>query len=461
MKYKREQKTTILVVLITAFVTTFTGSALNLSIPDLGGYFGVSAGAVGWLVTAYMLTVAALSVPFGKLADRAGRKRILTVGILIFSASSGAAAFGVSLWMLIALRVVQGVGGAMIFSTNIPVLIGAFSGEERGKILGYSIAATYTGLSAGPVLGGFLNYHLGWRSIFALTALIGAVALFLAWLRLPADKKNTSRRQPRDIWGNLLYVAMITLTMYGLSELDRGKLPFLVTGVGVAIGVLFVYRQLHTEHPVIQVRIFRKNPAYACANAAALLNYGATFAISYLLSIYLQAVKGYSSQTAGFILIAQPALMALLSPLAGRISDRFSPFLLSSIGMALCAGGLFLFAGIGETTSLFFIFAALVITGVGFAFFSSPNTNAVMSCVEEKDYGVASSILATMRSVGHTLSMVVVTVVVRLHMGEKALEDAGAELLIKTMRAAFLLFAAACTAGVLISLKRNPSEKQD
>lgn len=461
MKHKREQKTTILIVVITAFVTTFTGSALNMSIPDMGRQFGVSAGTVGWLVTAYMLTVAALSVPFGRLADRNGRKGILTAGILIFSASSGVAVFGTSIWVLIGLRVTQGIGGAMIFSTNIPVLVSAFSGEERGKILGYSIAATYTGLSAGPVLGGLLNYHLGWRSIFALTALIGAAALALAWSRLPGEKKETSRQQPRDIWGNLLYVAMITLIMYGLSELDQGLLSFLVTGAGVASGILFVYRQLRTAHPVIQVRMFGRNPAYTCANAAALLNYGATFAISYLISIYLQEVKEYSSQTAGFILIVQPALMALLSPFAGRLSDRFSPFWLSSFGMALCAGGLFLFAGIGENTSLLFLFAALVITGIGFAFFSSPNTNAVMSCVEERDYGVASSILATMRSVGHTLSMVVVTVVVRLYMGEKALEDAGAELLVKTMRAAFLGFAAACAVGVFISLKRNSSEKQD
>lgn len=457
MKYEKEQKTTIFVVITTAFITTFTGSALNLSIPDMGQHFHVSASTVGWLITAYMLTVAALSVPFGRIADLTCRKRILVLGILIFSLSSAGAVFGISMWMLVLLRIIQGLGGAMIFSTNTAVLISAFPGKDRGKVLGYSIASTYVGLSAGPVVGGFLNHQLGWRSIFALTAVIGFIVLIIAWRKLPrAECEN--RGSSYDISGSLLYVAMIVLTMYGLSELKVQMLPIAMLVCGLVLGVIFVCRELKAKDPVIQVRIFKENIAYSFSNLAALFNYGATFAIGYLMSIYLQVVMGFSSQTAGLILIVQPGLMAVLSPYAGRLSDRVSPFKLASFGMGLCAAGVLICGFVGLHTPLWVVIAALFVTGVGFAFFSSPNTNAVMACVEQQDYGVASSILATMRSIGHTASMVIVTVIVGRYMGDKALADAEPELLIKTMHTAFFIFTGICAAGVFISLKRKGSK---
>ncbi|MDE8731932.1 MFS transporter [Eubacteriales bacterium DFI.9.88] len=459
MKYEKEQRTTIFVVITTAFITTFTGSALNLSIPDMGHHFNVSASFVGWLVTAYMLTVAALSVPFGRIADLTCRKRILVIGILIFSLSSTASVFGISMWMLIGLRILQGLGGAMIFSTNTAVLISAFPGKDRGKVLGYSIASTYVGLSAGPVIGGFLNHNFGWRSIFALTAVIGFVVLIIAWSKLPKDSCE-SKGADYDILGNLLYIGMIVLTMYGLSDFKMELLPIALVACGLLLGVFFVRHELKIKNPVVQVRIFKSNLAYSFSNLAALLNYGATFAIGYLMSIYLQVVMGYSSQAAGFILIAQPALMAILSPYTGRLSDRISPFKLASFGMGLCAAGVLIFAFVGMNTPLWVIIGALVITGIGFAFFSSPNTNAVMACVEAKDYGVASSILATMRSIGHTSSMVIVTVIVSRYMGSQALSDAQPELLIRTMHTAFLIFAGICATGVFISLKRKSGKKE-
>lgn len=345
----------------------------------------------------------------------------------------------------------------MVFSTNTAVLISAFPGKDRGKVLGYSIASTYVGLSAGPVIGGFLNHNLGWRSIFALTALIGIVVLIIAWSKLPKDDCSHDKAN-YDVLGNILYIGMIVLTMYGLSEFSMKPVPVALVACGLLLGFLFVRHELKLENPVVQVRIFKSNIAYSFSNLAALLNYGATFAIGYLMSIYLQVVMGYSSQTAGFILIAQPALMAILSPYTGKLSDRISPFKLASFGMALCAAGVLIFAFVGMNTPLWIIIAALVITGIGFAFFSSPNTNAVMACVEPENYGVASSILATMRSIGHTSSMVIVTVIVAKYMGDQALADAEPELLIQTMHTAFLIFAVVCAVGVFISLKRKHKE---
>ncbi len=454
-KNKRSiQLSTILVVVITAFITTFTGSALNLSIPSMGSEFHASATAVGWIVTGYILAAAVLSVPFGRLADLTGRKRILVIGILIFALCSGGSAFVRSMSMLLLLRAVQGIGAAMIFSTNTAVLISAFSPEKRGKVLGYSIASTYIGLSAGPVVGGLLNHYLGWRSIFVLTFAVSAVVFFIALKKLPAGRVE-SNGQSLDVLGNILYILMLTLIMFGLSTISSLLYAKYLVAAGIIFFVLFVLHELRTKSPIVEVRLFAHNIGYSFSNLAALMNYGATFALSYLLSIYLQVVMGFDSQISGLVLISQPLMMAILSPYAGRLSDRVSPFKLASFGMGLCALGLFSFIFISESYPFPLIIVNLLVVGVGFAFFSSPNTNAVMACVEKNDYGVASSILATMRSIGHSASMAVVTYIVARQMGNVTLGEAEPKLLVETMHISFIVFTCVCAVGIFISLKRK------
>lgn len=471
MEKTTEQRITIAVVVITAFITTFTGSALNLSVPDIGQQFGVSANFVGWLVTGYTLAVAAFSVPIGRLADITCRKTVLVTGLIIFVACCIAAVFSVSMVMLLIVRVIQGIGAAMIFSTNTAILISAFPGNMRGRVLGYSIASTYTGLSAGPVVGGFLNHNLGWKSIFILTGVLGMAALITAAAKLPKgaeDEENRNavpdgaivKRRSFDMLGNVFFVAFIVMVMYGLSEMGSGSadataIAAAVTAAGILFGVLFIRHELKTDEPTVNVRLFKENIGYAFSNFSALLNYSATFAISYLISIYLQVVLGYSSQSAGLIMIFQPIIMAILSPVMGRLSDKYSPFKMSSIGMAFCAAGAALFIFIGQETSPVVIITALMITGLGFSLFSSPNTNAVMSCVDKEEYGVASSILATMRSIGHTMSMVIVTVIVTRYMGDTPLAEAEPETLVKVINTSFIAFTVICGAGVFISLKRK------
>lgn len=453
-KATHHQLATLSVVIVTAFITTFTGSALNLSIPTIGTEFHASASLIGWIVTGYMLSCAALSVPFGRIADLTGRKRILVIGIFLFALCSGASAFAWSIGSLLFFRVVQGIGAAMIFSTNTAVLISAFAPEKRGKILGYSIASTYIGLSAGPVVGGMLNHYFGWRSILVVTFLVSAVVFFLAAKNLP--KSNTMQQEEGfDILGNILYVSMIVSIMYGFSSFATLWFAKYLILLGVLLLILFVIHELKSDSPIVEVRLFAHNIGYTFSNLAALLNYGATFALGYLLSIYLQMVMGFDSQVSGFILISQPLLMALLSPYAGKLSDKISPFKLASFGMTLCALGLFSFIFISQSYPLWLIIASLVVMGIGFAFFSSPNTNAVMACVEKKDYGVASSILATMRSIGHTSSMAVVTFIVASTMGSVSLSKATPQMIIATMRTSFIVLTCVCAVGIFISLKRK------
>ena len=460
MEKIREQRNTICVCVITSFITTFMGSALNLSIPSLEEEFKAGAQTVGWVITIYMLTCSALAVPFGRLSDRVERRSVLRTAILIFCISSLTAVLSKTMWMLLTFRLMQGIGASMIFSTNIAILVGAFDEEHRGRVLGYSTCATYAGLSAGPVLGGVLNQNFGWRAIFIATAIVSAAAFYGAFFKLPKGEKKSgilslSSKAHLDYAGNILFVVSIVLTMYGLSSLNSLAGAPLILCLGILFFIFFIRTEMKTENPVIDVNLFRKNLPFTLSNLAAMVNYGSNFALSYLMSIYLQVVKGMSSQWAGVILITNTVIMTVLSPFVGRISDRHSPFKMSAAGMALCAAALGLLSFLSEDLSLAKIIMILALSGVGFSFFSTPNTNAVMSCVEREDYGVSASILSTMRSIGHTAGMSVVSAVVGIYIGSGSLKGAGTEVLMKTFHISFFIFTLLCILGIFMAGKRK------
>lgn len=454
MEKIKHDKGTLTVAAITAFVTTFTGSALNLSIPAIGKEMGADAEYVSWLVTGYTLAVTAFSIPFGRIADVRRRKAVLVSGIGIFSVCCCAAALSFSISMLLAARVLQGVGAAMIFSTNTAALVSVFPGNMRGRVLGYSMAATYAGLSSGPVIGGIISFNIGWRYIFVFTGILAVAALLAAIRFLPSERAALGIKVP-DIFGNVMYIIFIVLFMYGVSSAGTGVISFISLAAGTAAGVIFAAHEFKVQNPLVDVRLWRTMPDYAFLNMAAMLNYGTTFAVSYLLSIYLQVVSGYTAQMAGIMMIIQPLMITVLSPVTGKMSDRLSPFMLSSVGTALCGVGCGMLLFLGNEAEDILIAAALTVTGIGSAMFSSPNTNAVMACVGEADYGEASSVLATMRSLGNTLSMAAVTAAVAAFAADTQLTEASPEALMKVMRISFSLFSCSCAAGVFLSLRKK------
>ena len=456
ISHNSRQKATVAAAISTSFITTFSGSALNLAIPNMGTYFSMGAASVGWLITTYTLVVAAFSVPFGKLADSTGRYRILITGIITFGVTSLIAVFAPNAAVMLVIRVIQAIGAAMIFATNMPIAISAFPGKERGRVIGMVTSGTYTGLALGPVLGGILNNYLGWKSIFIFGALVSLFALIISIRGISRDQTEAADTN-QDIKGNIFYIIMIASVIYGLSSLNSHVFGWLFIAAGIVFGAVFVRTELKSENPVIDVRIFASNRTYTLSNLTALFNYSATFALSYMVSIYLQVVLGFSSQTAGFVLIAQPFFMAVLSPRIGRLSDKVAPYKLASGGMGLCALSLMFFAFIRPEINVWFIAASLSLAGVGIAFFSSPNTNVIMGCVPPAKFGVANSILATMRTTGQSAGMAVITLVVSGTVGNASLYDVSAGDLINTMHIAFIIFTVLCAAGIFMSLQRKKS----
>ena len=453
----------LIAAMVTSFMTTFMSSALNLSIPALESYFGVSAAAIGWVVSAYTISVAAMSLPFGKIADVTDRRKVFLTGIAGFCILSFLSIFSPHIGVLIALRAMAGACGAMIFATNNALLITSYPHEVQGKMIGYSTAATYIGLTAGPVVGGILNSTLGWRSIFAVSVLVSIIAFTAAFRAAVSEKKSgkiTRGEIPSggfDTEGTILYIAAIITSLYGMSRLGSGAIPAILLVAGIICFVLFFMHESRTASPIMRVSMFTRSRTFTFSNLAALLKYGATFAISYTVSIFLQVILGMPSGKAGLLLITMPAIQALFSPLMGSLSDKIRPSLLASAGMGLCAVTLILFSRLDQDTSIAYIMCSLCLTGLGFALFSSPNTNAILSCVDKSDYSVANSIVATMRTYGQSSGMAILSVITAAVLGSASLESSPAEDIIHMMNISFLVFAVLCLIGLFFSLARDHS----
>jgi EmrB/QacA subfamily drug resistance transporter len=443
----------LLATTLAAFLTPFMGSAVNVALPRIGEEFGMNAITLGWVATSYILAAAIGLVPLGRLADMRGRKRVFTWGVVVFTLGSVASALAVSTATLIVARVVQGLGGAMMFGTGTAILTSVFPPQERGRVLGINVATVYLGLSLGPTLGGVMTQALGWRSIFWACVPLGVAIVALVLWKLEGEWFE-ARGERFDVAGTVLYSLALFSLMYGFT-----LLPALFGGALVGVGLVglvgFVLLERRIKSPVLDISLFSGNRVFALSNISALVNYSATSAVSFLLSLYLQYARGLDARGAGLVLVAGPVVQAAISPLAGRLSDRVEPRIVASIGMGLTVVGLVSFVFLGSGTPLGLIVAGLVLLGAGFGLFSSPNMNAIMGCVDRRSYGIAAGTVATMRMVGQMFSMGIAMLLLALFVGRVQITPTQHTGLLVAMRVAFVVFAALCLGGVFASLARG------
>jgi MFS family permease len=307
------------------------------------------------------------------------------------------------------------------------------------------------------VAGGFLTQHFGWRSIFLVIVPMCLAVWALVFVKLKGEWAD-ARGEKFDLPGSLIYSVAMVLLIVGFSRLPAPTGVYCVATALVGF-LLFVKLENRAASPVLDLRLFRENRLFTFSTLAALINYSATFAVGFLLSLYLQYVQGLNPQKAGLVLISQPLFMAAFSPLAGRLSDRFEAHRVASLGMALTVVGMLLLLLLKKGTPLPLIVAGLIFIGFGFALFSSPNTNAVMSSVTREFYGVASATLATMRLTGQMLSMAITMLVMALYFGKTPITPATHGTFLLSMHTTFLIFSILCTAGVFASLARGKSGK--
>jgi EmrB/QacA subfamily drug resistance transporter len=443
----------LLVATFAAFLTPFLGSAVNLALPAIGKDLHANAISLGWVISSFMLSSAIFLLPFGRLADIIGRKKVFSFGILLFTVSTFCIIFSKSITSLIVLRIFQGLSSAMIFGTSLAIITSVYEPGERGKAMGINITAVYLGLSCGPVIGGILTQYLGWRSIFAFLVPIGIISLILLNRKIKTEWAD-STGEKFDWKGSAIYGIALLSFMYGFS-----RLPSSFGWICIATGVLMALRFLIVEdkisNPVFDIRLILRNRVFAFSGLAALINYSATSATGFFISLYLQYLKGLDARTAGLIMISQPIAMTLLSPIAGRLSDKKNPGGIASIGMGLTASGLILLCFINETTPNYLIVLLLTLMGIGFGLFSSPNSNAIMSSVEKKQLGVASGVVGTMRMVGQMMSMGIAMMLISLYIGNQTINPATYPGLISGMRTGFIIFSILSVFGIFASLARN------
>jgi MFS family permease len=387
-------------------------------------------------------------VPFGRLADIYGRRRVFLYGTIAFSISALLLGIYPSASTIIMLRALQGVSSAMIFGTGVAILVSVTPPQEKGATLGMSAAAVYVGLSVGPYVGGFLVNTLGWRSILLTTSGVGAIAvLFMLW-RLKGEWKEARGEASTSRLARLRSNALSL--MYGLPSPSTTNIP-IVLGLA-AFGVL-IYVESRAKHPVLDIHLFRTNKTFTFSNIAALINFSATYAVTFLMSLYLQYVKGLSAQNAGLVLIASPIVQAIFSPITGKLSDRMEASRVAAIGMAVTMIGLIPFVFINEQTEIWVIAASLAALGFGLSLFSSPNTNAIMSSVDKRLYGVASSTLGTMRLTGQMLSMGITMIIFAILIGRVEIVPAVYPALTGSIRVVFIISTILCAVGILAQLR--------
>jgi EmrB/QacA subfamily drug resistance transporter len=452
MQPANTRNTALFIAILAGFLTPFDLSAVTIALPTLAEEFSMDAILMGWVSTAYLLASAVFLVPFGRIADIYGRKKVFAAGLAIFTLASFLMVFAPSSLAVILLRVLQGFGSAMIFGTAVAILTSVTRPEHRGKALGIYTTAVYLGLSMGPFLGGILTDRFGWRSIFLVNIPIGILAISLVFLFLKGEWADC-RGERFDLGGSIQYGLTLVCVMYGFSLLPDRE-GFILLIAGAVMLAVFVAREFRISYPLWNIRLFAKNRVFLFSNLAALINYGATFSVTFFLSLYLQYIHGYSPEHAGLILMVQPVVMVLVSPLAGRLSDRIEPGKIASAGMALSALALILLTFTGSDTSLLAFIAILVILGVGLGIFSSPNTNAVMGSVERCYYGVASGTLGTMRLAGQMLSMGIAMMVIAIIVGNVQITPELFPAFIGSMKISMVIFAVMCIAGIFFSLVR-------
>ena len=447
----------LLSIIVTSFINPFLGAAVNIALPAISADFSLGAVGMSWVSMAFLLSSAVFLVPLGKLADIIGRKQIFFIGNIIIAASSILCALSPSGALLIALRAIQGIGSAMVFGTGIAIITSVYPPKQRGKAIGISVTSVYIGLSLAPFLGGILTQYLGWRSIFYATVPFELLVIWITW-RYIKEEWADAKGEKFDLSGSIIYLLSMSAFMFGFSRLPETSAIILV--VAGLLGLLgFGFLEMKVKSPIFNLRLFASNRLFAFSNLAALINYATTFAITFLLSLYLQYILDLSPRDAGMVLVTQPVFMAIVASISGRLSDKYDPRILASMGMGIITGGLIMLTFLSEYSSISYLVVVLAIVGFGFGMFSSPNTNAIMGSVDRKYLGVASATVGTMRLTGQMMSMGIATLILQVFIGNNPISAQYSGEFISSMRTSFMVFVILCIVGLFSSLARGKSTR--
>lgn len=402
------------IVLIVASIGSLMGpldsTIVSVSMPSISDALQMDYAQTLWVPTAYLVTIASILLIIGRVSDIFGKKKIYVSGFAVFAVGSLLCSLAQSGEQLIAFRIIQGIGAAFIMTSGTALVSAAFPPGEQGRALGLNVMAVYLGLAMGPPLGGILTQSFGWHSIFLVNVPIAVITIILAVWKLDEceilDKKVSFDISGAAAFAVGLIAILLALTLGNTDGWLSASVIILIL-ISIISFILFIrIEQKKGDNGLFDLKLFTKNHLFAAANFSAFLNYTSYYGSTFIISFYLQRVLGVDIGTTGLILLAMPLVMCIISPISGNLSDKIGSRTLATIGMIIMAAGLFLISTLDTNTSISTVVIYLIILGVGMGIFSSPNTSAIMKSVRKDKTGVASGMLSTMRTVGQSLSLV-------------------------------------------------------
>ncbi|MDR3629513.1 MAG: MFS transporter [Desulfocapsaceae bacterium] len=445
----------LITVCIAQYLVPFMLTAVGVALPSVGRDLGASALQLGLVEQLYALSLAMSILSFGRLGDIVGHRRVFLSGLFLFTLLTFSLAFSRNIAMVMTLRFFQGLGAAMFLAGSLALVAAAYPAEQRAGKIGIVSACTYTGLSTGPVIGGYVTLHFGWRYVFLMAVPIGMAAIAVGVFRMREMGRNASG-EGMDWKGSLMYALSVGLVMTGAARAGEALLGLPVIAAGIGGLFLFIRMEMRSASPLLDVSLFSGNRFFALSCLAAFGNYAATFGITFLMSLFLQYSKGLTARQAGFVLLMQPLMQVLASLVAGRVADRFEVARLATGGMLASSAGLLLAAlTVGPDMPLWLVIVELMLIGTGFGIFITPNSTAIMGSVKRRQFGVASGMIGAMRTLGMAASLTTVSLCFSLFMGKNAITRATLPAFITSMKTGLLVFAVFSCLGVVLSFSRG------
>ncbi|MEZ5535864.1 MAG: MFS transporter [Thiolinea sp.] len=407
----------LLVISLSWFITALNLSASLVAIPAIARDLHADAVFTSWIPSAFLLSNLIALLPCGKLADLYGRKRLFLYGNVIMLLGSVLAGLSPTIEVLLFSRVIQGAGAAFIFGTGMALISTIYRGHGRGAALGWIVSGVYVGLSVGPWLGGWLTDHFGWHAVFLLPAPMILFGLLLGGWKMKGEWRADDR-SPLDIKGSLLLAMWLMLFFFSI-----GKLPhwdgWLMALVSLVFLYAFIRHSNHSERPLIRLKLVWENRLFSRYLGASVMMYSSNYGLMFLLGMYFQYNRHLSASDAGKMLLLQAVVQAVLAPLAGRLSDRYQPRILTFSGCIASLVGVAVLLMLNDQSPLYVYGIVLALFGVGFGLFSTPNTSAAMASVSEQRLGIASALLNMGRLMGQMLGTAVVTLLLAWFIGQQ------------------------------------------
>ncbi|MCD2255301.1 MFS transporter [Lactobacillus sp. CC-MHH1034] len=403
------------------FMSTLDGSIVNIALPVMSRDLRVPLNQVEWVVSIYLIIICALLLLFGKIGDSFGKIKVFRWGTSLFILGSLLAGFNHSLWFLLFARVVQATGASMTMSTNNGIITEIFPMNERGKALGLIGSFVSLGSIAGPGIGGVILAHLPWGYIFWINVPVGILTMIMGHFMLPKDR--FFNKVKIDVPGSFTFGLTIVLFFLGVflgQEIGFSNWIIIALWVFSLIGLWrFIHVERHTEQPLLPFHIF-KNKNFTISLLTAMLIFIVNFFFNVIGPFYLENARGLEPNYAGYILMIFPIVQVVIAPLAGSISDKIGPYLLTVIGLIAILISQIGYAMTQLTSPLWFFMAMIGVVGLGNGIFQAPNNTIVMSTVETQDLGIAGGLNALARNMGMIIGISLSTTILFAAMSHKA-----------------------------------------